>query len=77
MTADDLYRFMSQEFADVKAQMAAHRIEIADAVRQMNARIDASNSRIDTLTHWMMTSMAGAILGMAGAVAAWFHPKGQ
>lgn len=75
VTADDLYRFISGQFADIKAEMAAHRLEMADAVRQMHARIDASNSRIDTLTHWMMTSMVGAGLALVGAVLAWFNPK--
>ncbi len=82
MTAGDLYKFMAEGFTglnkridDMRDDMAAHRLHLDEAVQQMHSRIDASNSRIDTLTHWMMTSLVAALLALLGAIAAWFHPK--
>jgi len=74
MSADELAGFIKAQFdatngriTELRADMALHRSE-------MQTAISAANSRIDTLTHWMMTSLLMGLLAGVAAVASWFTP---
>lgn len=74
MSADELAGFIAAQFkgmndriTELRGDMAIHRKEMQDAIA-------AANSRIDTLTHWMMTSLLMGLLAGVAAVASWFNP---
>lgn len=74
MSADELATLirdqckgLNDRITELRGDMAIHRKEMQDA-------ISAANSRIDTLTHWMMTSLLMGLLAGVAAVASWFTP---
>jgi hypothetical protein len=52
----------------LRAELRDHRIEAAKA-------ISACNSRIDTLTNWMVSGLGAALLALVMAIASWFSPR--
>ena len=75
MTADDLATFIERQFEGVNRRIDDLRSDFAQHRKETTEAIAASNSRIDTLTHWMMTSLVTALLAAAGAVASLFHSQ--
>jgi DNA-binding ferritin-like protein len=87
MTADD-QRFLETKFGEVnrriddhRAEMAEHRASARDAIKdthtmvsEIREAIDKCNSRVDTLTHWMMTSLVTGLGALAAAIFAWINP---
>ena len=73
MTADDR-EFIGSQFKGINNRIDELRDDVRTQRKEMQDAISAANSRIDTLTHWMMTSLVmGLVAGMA-AVASWFQP---
>lgn len=74
MTAEDLARFIQNQFNGVNTRIDELREDMRIHRQETREAIAASNSRVDTLTHWMMTSLVTALLAVIGAVASWFQP---
>lgn len=74
MNADDLAGFIKAQFDQVNTRIGEMRADMAIHRKEMQDAISAANSRIDTLTHWMMTSLLMGLLAGIAAVASWFTP---
>jgi len=74
MTPEDLRGIITDGFNNVNKRIDELRADMAIHRQETREAIAASNSRIDTLTHWMMTSLVTALLAAVGAVASLFQP---
>ena len=73
MSADELAGFIKAQFDQVNNRISELRSDMAMHRKETQEAIAAANSRIDTLTHWMMTSLVTALIAAIGAVASFFH----
>lgn len=74
MDTEDLAGFIKAQFDQVNGRITEMRADTAIYRREMQDAIASANSRIDTLTHWMMTSLLMGLLAGIAAVASWFTP---
>lgn len=79
MTTDDRgflterFNSVDQRITELRGDFHQHRIETRESIAEMRMAVAASNSRVDTLTHWMLTSLLTALLAAVGAVMSLFQ----
>ena len=62
------YDALNAKIDGIRADLHQHRVEAA-------AALASCNSRIDTLTTWMISGLGAALLALFAAVASWFSPR--